>query len=140
MCCLKERTFLPYLLYGCILSLLTPSLSPIQISLDRFLKQFTKRVDLNTRAYFDWICMLHWLGFRLDVNVLIILTGSCFFSTAISESNSLIGEKPSLHSAHVNYLYDIALKKCLVLHFYVLFVWSGHYFSTLRNEGILPLF
>ena len=60
---------------------------------DRFLKQFTKRVDLNTRAYFAWIYTARWLGFRMDVIVVMVLIASCFFSVAINEYSSSIGER-----------------------------------------------
>ncbi|CAM9967371.1 unnamed protein product, partial [Ectocarpus sp. 12 AP-2014] len=52
---------------------------------DRFLSQFTERVNMNTRAYFAWVYTARWLGFRMDMVVIIVLTASCFFSVAVNE-------------------------------------------------------
>ena len=59
---------------------------------DRFLDQFMERVDVNTRAYFAWVYVTRWLGFRLDVVVAMVLTASCFFSVAVNEYSDSIGE------------------------------------------------
>ena len=58
---------------------------------DRFLDQFTERVDLNTRAYFAWVYTIRWLGFRLDVVVAMVLMATCFFSVAAKEYSNSIG-------------------------------------------------
>ncbi|CAM9523069.1 unnamed protein product, partial [Ectocarpus sp. 13 AM-2016] len=50
-----------------------------------FLSHFTERVNLNTRAYFAWVYTARWLGFRMDMVVIIVLTASCFFSVAVNE-------------------------------------------------------
>ncbi|CAM9996930.1 unnamed protein product, partial [Ectocarpus fasciculatus] len=52
---------------------------------NRFLSQFTERVDMNTRAYFAWVYTARWLGFRMDMVVIMVLTASCFFSVAVNE-------------------------------------------------------
>ncbi|CAM9886717.1 unnamed protein product [Scytosiphon promiscuus] len=52
---------------------------------NRFLNAFTERVDLNTRAYFAWVFTARWLGFRMDMVVIIVLIASCFFSVAVNE-------------------------------------------------------
>ncbi|CBN77893.1 conserved unknown protein [Ectocarpus siliculosus] len=58
---------------------------------DRFLSQFTERVNMNTRAYFAWVYTARWLGFRMDMVVIIVLTASCFFSVAVNEySDSVV--------------------------------------------------
>lgn len=51
-----------------------------------------ERVDVNTRAYFAWVYVTRWLGFRLDVVVAMVLTASCFFSVAVNEYSDSIGE------------------------------------------------
>eukprot|EP00752_Nemacystus_decipiens_P006715 g6038.t1 len=56
----------------------------------RFLGQFMERVDLNTRAYFAWVYVTRWLGFRLDMVVAMVLTASCFFSVAVNEYSDSI--------------------------------------------------
>ncbi|CAM9972835.1 unnamed protein product, partial [Ectocarpus sp. 12 AP-2014] len=56
----------------------------------RFLSQFTERVNLNTRAYFAWVYTARWLGFRMDMVVIIVLTASCFFSVAVNEYSSSV--------------------------------------------------
>ncbi|CAM9767000.1 unnamed protein product, partial [Ectocarpus sp. 12 AP-2014] len=56
----------------------------------RFLSQFTERVNLNTRAYFAWVYTGRWLGFRMDMVVIIVLTASCFFSVAVNEYSSSV--------------------------------------------------
>ncbi|CAN0142706.1 unnamed protein product [Ectocarpus sp. 6 AP-2014] len=56
----------------------------------RFLGQFTERVNLNTRAYFAWVYTARWLGFRMDMVVIIVLTASCFFSVAVNEYSSSV--------------------------------------------------
>ncbi|CAM9839747.1 unnamed protein product, partial [Ectocarpus sp. 8 AP-2014] len=40
---------------------------------------------MNTRAYFAWVYTARWLGFRMDMVVIIVLTASCFFSVAVNE-------------------------------------------------------
>lgn len=69
----------------------TPLLVPPPAT-ERFLEQFMERVDLNTRAYFAWVYVTRWLGFRLDVVVAIVLAASCFFSVAVNEYSDSIGE------------------------------------------------
>lgn len=59
---------------------------------DRFLNAFTERVDLNTRAYFAWVFTARWLGFRMDMVVIIVLIASCFFSVAVNEYSDSVGE------------------------------------------------
>lgn len=59
---------------------------------DRFLSQFTERVDLNTRAYFAWVYTARWLGFRMDMVVIMVLIASCFFSVALNEYSDSVGE------------------------------------------------
>ncbi|CAM9253787.1 unnamed protein product, partial [Hapterophycus canaliculatus] len=55
-----------------------------------FLNQFTERVDRNTRAYFAWVFTARWLGFRMNIIVIILLTATCFFSVAVNQySNSV---------------------------------------------------
>lgn len=56
------------------------------------MKQFTDRVDTNTRAYFAWVYTARWLGFRMEVVVTIVTTASCFFSVAVHENNGSVGE------------------------------------------------
>ncbi|CAM9423380.1 unnamed protein product, partial [Choristocarpus tenellus] len=56
----------------------------------RFLSLFMDRVNLNTRAYYAYIFTARWLGFRMDMVVLIVLIGSCFFSVAVNENSSSI--------------------------------------------------
>ena len=60
---------------------------------DRFLNQFTERVDLNTRAYFAWVYTARWLGFRMDMVVMMVLIASCFFSVAMNEYSNSVGER-----------------------------------------------
>ncbi|CBN77890.1 multidrug resistance-associated protein-like protein [Ectocarpus siliculosus] len=56
----------------------------------RFLGQFTEVVNMNTRAYFAWVYTARWLGFRMDMVVIIVLTASCFFSVAVNEYSSSV--------------------------------------------------
>eukprot|EP00752_Nemacystus_decipiens_P006704 g6027.t1 len=56
----------------------------------RFLHQFTERVDLNTRAYFAWVYTARWLGFRMDMVVIMVLIASCFFSVAVNEYSNAV--------------------------------------------------
>eukprot|EP00903_Cladosiphon_okamuranus_P016201 g14950.t2 len=56
----------------------------------RFLRQFTERVDLNTRAYFAWVYTARWLGFRMDMVVTIVLIASCFFSVAVNDYSDAV--------------------------------------------------
>ena len=58
----------------------------------RFLRQFTERVDLNTRAYFAYLYTARWLGFRFHMVVTIVLIASCFFSVAVHEYSGALGE------------------------------------------------
>ena len=56
------------------------------------MKQFTERVDTNTRAYFAWVYTARWLGFRMDIVVSIVIAASCFFSVAVNEYSQDVGE------------------------------------------------
>lgn len=56
------------------------------------MKQFTERIDYNTRAYFACLSTGRWLAFRLHVVVIIMLTASCFFSVAVNEYYEALGE------------------------------------------------
>jgi ATP-binding cassette subfamily C (CFTR/MRP) protein 4 len=51
----------------------------------RFLEEFSARLDLNTRAFYAFIFTARWLGFRLDVIVILILSAACFISVALNE-------------------------------------------------------
>lgn len=64
----------------------------LTLCIDRFLGQFTERVDLNTRAYFAWVYTARWLGFRMDMVVIMVLIASCFFSVAVNEYSDSVGE------------------------------------------------
>lgn len=59
---------------------------------ERFLSRFIRRIDANTRAYFAYIFTARWLGFRMDMVVIIVLTASCFVSVAVNEYSKGIGE------------------------------------------------
>lgn len=67
-------------------------LPPLFPATDRFLHQFTERVDLNTRAYFAWVYTARWLGVRMDMVVLMVLIAACFFSIAVNEYSDSVGE------------------------------------------------
>lgn len=62
-------------------------------NIDRFLKRFTERVDLNTSAFFAWVYTARWLGLRLDMVVIMVLTASCFLSVAVSEYSDSVGKR-----------------------------------------------
>ena len=64
----------------------------LPVGAGRFLRQFTDRVDTNTRAYFAWVYTARWLGFRMDILVVIVITASCFFSVAVNEYSESVGE------------------------------------------------
>ena len=68
------------------------AIEPFSVCTDRFLHQFTERVDLNTRAYFAWVYTARWLGLRMDTVVIMVLTASCFFSVAVNEYSASVGE------------------------------------------------
>lgn len=53
---------------------------------------FIKRLDLNSRAYFAYIFTARWLGFRLDLVVILLLSGSCFLSVVVNEFGGNVGE------------------------------------------------
>ncbi|CAN0530571.1 unnamed protein product, partial [Scytosiphon promiscuus] len=58
----------------------------------RFLKDFTERVDLNTRAYFASFSTARWLGLRLHLIAAMILSASCFFSVAVHQYSGAVGK------------------------------------------------
>lgn len=49
-------------------------------------------MDANSRAYFAYIFTARWLGFRMDMVVIIVLAASCFVSVAVNEYSQTIGE------------------------------------------------
>lgn len=60
--------------------------------LGRFLAMFIQRLDLNSRAFFAYIFTARWLGFRLDLAVILLLSGSCFLSVVVNEFGGNVGE------------------------------------------------
>lgn len=62
----------------------------------RSLGLFIRRLDQNSRAYFAYIFTARWLGFRLDLVVIILLTASCLASVIVHEYSGAIGESTGL--------------------------------------------
>lgn len=91
----ERRFYLPHTPFAAVSTgpvSLTCAFFPLFPATDRFLHQFTERVDLNTRAYFAWVYAARWLGFRMDMVVIMVLIAACFFSVAVNEYSDSVGE------------------------------------------------
>jgi len=53
-----------------------------------FTHMFRENVNNNTRAFFSFIASSRWLGFRLDVIIVLLLVAATFITTGLKESNS----------------------------------------------------
>ena len=70
--------------------------------LNEFKNEHKRRLDAHTRASFSYISSARWLGFRLDVIVVVLLAASTF--GAVIALNYKIGGDPAALSAGVMYV------------------------------------
>mmetsp|Transcript_30166 Transcript_30166/g.39742 ORF Transcript_30166/g.39742 Transcript_30166/m.39742 type:complete len:1367 (-) Transcript_30166:180-4280(-) len=56
----------------------------------RFMEDFFKKMDCNSRSYFLWLAVCRWLGYWLDMLVVLMIGGTAFISVVINETFSEI--------------------------------------------------